>query len=585
MELTWDLTKFYKTKADYYKDFEKFKALCATEQNFKGKLGTRQGLLDYYKLQDKIGLMCDKLAMYLHFAGDIDGSDAEILEMQQELDNFLNNYEQSTLFASQEIKKIPASILQAWSREKEFKNYSLTLKHLAENKKHILSEPQEKLLTQMSNVYNADEVFNTLNDVDIKFGKVKDENGNSVEMTHGNMGVLASSYIRSVRKPAEAAMLKPYKDFNQTIAANFISFLKYCHFTATASKYKNTLQAKAKRDYLPETLPSKVVKNVTEYLPLLHKYFSWRKKYMGIKDFEVCDAVCEMYGSNVSPKYTMESCIDTLKEALSPLGQDYTDMLDVAVKDGWIDSIERPNKCSGAYSAEMYSMHPFILFTFDGTADSVSALAHEFGHAMHSYYSCKAQPYATHDYGIFLAEMASTVNEILLAKYQIANAKTKEQKIDNLWRLADGFFGTVFMQTMYTEFELFAHGSVENDIPLTYKKLNDCFDDLHKKYFGKEVKINQYRKYHWCRVPHFYRPFYVYKYATGYIVACAIVQKVLSDPSFANVYKTKFLSAGSRCEPCDVLKDIGIDIMDKNTYKAAFTLLEDVVDQLQKLTD
>ena len=584
MQLTWQLEELYKTKQDYYKAFEKFKNLCQTELQFKGKLTTRQGQLEYYKLLDIIGQAQDKLEMYLFLAGDLDGSDAEILEMQQELDNYLNAHEQKTLFAAQELKKISAKTLQQWSGEKEFKNYKMQLLHLAQEKKHILSAPQEKLLTQMAQVYNADEVFNTLNDVDIKMGKIKDENGKVVQITQGNYVLYTHGNNRRVRQNALKALFEPFRQHNQTIAANFIGFLKYCNFVSKASKYKNTLGMQLESSHLPQNLPQNVVKNVDKFIPLLHSYFDWRKKFMGIDKFAVGDTTCELFDSTISSNYSLEQGLQLIKKALSPLGEDYVAMLDVAASEHWIDSIERPNKRSGAYSAGLFGSHPYILATYKGTADCVSTIAHEFGHAMHTYYSDKKQPYATHDYDIFVAEIASTVNEILLDKYQIASAKNKNEKIDRLSKFVDGFLSTVFMQTMYTEFELFAHGAADRDEPLTYKKLNDCFDNLFKKYYGKGVIVEDYRKYHWSRVPHFYRPFYVYKYATGYIAACAIVQNITTNPNFASVYKTKFLSAGSSQEPCDILASIGIDILDPKTYQAGFSLMQDAIDQLKELS-
>lgn len=583
MNLTWDLSQMYQSKEAYDADLEEYKHLCAKELEFKGKLGEERRLLEYFKLQDQIDMLGEKLYAYNMFSIDLDGSDHVALERQAALENLENAQLQKTLFVDQEMKKIPSAQFIAWSQKPAFANYRLGMQHFAEDKKHILPEAQEKLLAKASEAFDANGVFDALNNVEIKYGKIKDESGNIVQLTKGNCCKYMTSCHRPTRLAATKACIKPYREHNQTIAANFISHLKYCNFVSTSSKYKNTIEQSTLGSHLPKALPKLVVKNVTSYIPLLHKYFDWRKKFMGLRTLDICDTTCELFDQKIAKTYSMPQAIPEIKAALAPLGQAYTNMLDVAANEHWIDAIERPNKQSGAYNMGIYGQHPYILMTFDGTSDSVSTLAHEFGHAMHTYYSNAAQPFATAEYGIFLAEIASTVNEILLAKYQIDHAQTREQKIEGLWHLIDGFFGTVFVQTQYTEFELYAHGAVEKGEPLTYKKLNDCFYGLVKKYYGKDIKGAQSRQYHWSRVPHFYRPFYVFKYATGFISACAIAQKVLTVPGFADTYITKFLSAGSSREACDILKGVGVDILDKSTYATAFEMLEDSINQLEQL--
>ncbi len=584
MKLEWDLSQFYASQAEYDAAFAEYEKLCEQELLFKGKLGTKDGLLEYFKFSDKKSNIFEKLYVFSMLSEDLDASDAKVIEQKAKLTALEHKYDLLTLFVSQELKKIPSKTLMEYSKLPEFANYNLLLKHMAQNKKHILSAPQEKLLTEVGDAIDTNKLYNTLDSVEIKYGKVKDEDGKLVQMTHGNRIKLCTSHIKRVRKSAYKASMEPYKKLNQTIAVNYISHLKWNKVYATTSRYKNTLDMCTKSSYLPDNLPRKVVKNINEFLPLAHRYYAWRKKFMKLDKMENVDCTCNLFDQNVSPKIPLKEGIELVQKALAPLGKDYTDMLKTAVSEKWIDATERENKRSGAYSMGIYAIHPFILMTYDETQDSVSTLAHEFGHSMHSYYSNKTQPYAKADYDIFVAEIASTVNEVLLAKYNIDHAKTVEQKIDCLSELVNHFISTAYTQSLYTEFELFVHDTVNNEQPLTYKMLNDFYYNASKKYFGSGVHVLPEMQYHWSRIPHFYSCFYVYKYTTGFIAACAIAQKLLQDPSYKDVYKTKFLSAGCSKEPCDILKDVGVDILSKDTYAAAFSLMESCITQLENLT-
>ena len=334
---------------------------------------------------------------------------------------------------------------------------------------------------------------------------------------------------------------------------------------------------------LPRNLPRIVVKNINKYLPNLHRYYSWRKKFMKLDKFESCDLFCNLFKKSITKEFSFEECKNILKEALLPLGHDYIDMIDNAIKNKWIDSRYLPNKQSGAYQLACYGVHPYILLTYDNTFNSVSTFAHEFGHSMHSYYSEKGQPYSKCDYEIFVAEVASTVNEILLSYYMINNAETKEEKINYLAEFLGKFIATVFTQTEYTEFELFVHDKIDKSEPLTYNMLNDYYYGLQKKYCGKDVKVIEDSKYHWSRIPHFYSDFYVFQYATSFLASCAIAEKLLTNKEYNKTYR-KFLSAGSSKKPCEILKDAGVDILDIKTYENAFKLFDKYVKELEDLT-
>ena len=580
MKLSWDLSQIYATQQDYLSDKQKLKELGNKLVLFKGKLNNKKDLLNYFVVNEEFSKIEEKLVSYLFFTKSLDGSNIFAIEELSELEIYLQELNNKTVFISQELKKIPNKSLQEFAKLPEFKDYDLDLLDIIKDKKHTLPESQEKLMIGASFANNNSELFDCLNNVEIKYGKTIDEQGKIVTLNKSNSRVLTSSHIKKVRLYAYVRILRAYKAVNQTIASNYISHLKYSNFVAKTYKYKNTLDLCLNDADLPNNLPQSVVKNVTNYLPLLHSYYAWRKQFMGLKHIDSNDLSCNLFDRTVNKEYTLQEGVSIIKEALQVLGPDYINLLDKAIENKWIDSEFAPNKESGAYSSSLYGVHPFILLTYDKTQDSVSTLAHELGHAMHSYYSEKAQPYAKHNYEIFVAEVASTVNEVLLANYFINNAKNNKEKIAFITDFLNTFVATVFTQTQYTEFELFAHNAVDKGEPLSYKKLNDCYLQLQKKYCGKNVLIVSDSQYHWSRVPHFYRSFYVFKYATGFISACAIAQKLLTDKNYLPKYK-EFLSAGGSKKPCDILKLADVDILDSKTYKQAFKLFDNYLNILK----
>lgn len=581
MELRWNLSELYSDTLQLQQDINKLKELSNKVIETKGTLSTKQGLLTFYNIAQDFAFIEEKIATYLFLRKSLNGADVFALEKLEELENFLQQHSLKTTFSLQEIKKIPNRTLLEWAKLPEFKSYDSSLKDIVKTKRHTLPESQEKLMIGASYTASHRELMDCLDNVEIKYGKTKDEQGKIVNLTNQITHILSSSHIKDVRRGAISKVYKAYKALNQTISTNFISHLKYSSFIAKTYKYKNTLDMCLKSEDLPNNLPQTVVKNINSNLDLLHEYYAWRKQFMKLDNFESCDIFCKLYDNNVvNQKYKLPEAIDIIKQALSPLGAEYTSMLDIAVKDNWIDSVYLPTKDTGAYCLCLYGMHPYILLTYDETENSVTTLAHEFGHAMNAYYSHKTQPYTKCDNEIFLAEIASTVNEILLADYFISTAKNHKEKIIHITNFLNTFIATVFTQTEYTEFELYVHDCIDKGEPLNYKKLNDFYLALQKKYCGKHVKVMQLSQYHWSRIPHFYRDFYVFKYVTGFISACAIVNKLKQDKNYKDTY-IQFLSAGSSDYPCDILKMAQVDILDTNTYKQAFNLFKEYLNILQ----
>ncbi len=581
-ELTWDLTELYKTHQQVDDDLKIIVGLANNIKATKKSLNSKEGLLNYLKLSEQFSKLMDKLECYLFLSKSLDGSDVYVIEKLSELENFYEKFSDDTTFVMQELKKISSNDLMQWSKLPEFKNYDNFLMDIIKVKKHTLSEKEEKIMSAASFTTCQSEIFDNLDNVELKFGKITDENGNRVELTNANYSKYAKSTNKNVRKSAVKNMLSAYKAVNQTLSTNYLSYVKYKNFVAKTYKYKNTLDMCLQNEDLPNGIPQAVVKNVTEHLTSLHDYYLWRKNFMQLPKFESCDIGCDLFDKSIAKEYTLSEGIDLIKKALSPLGKDYTDMLDYAAKNNWIDSKERPNKDSGAYQLGLYGYHPYILLSYNQSFSSVNTLAHEFGHAMNSYYSENSQPYSKHSNCIFLAEIASTVNEILLSDYNIRHAKTSQEKINYITKFLNNFIGSVFVQTQYTEFELFAHDCIDKGEPLSYKKLNDFYCLLNKKYLGKHVILMPERNYHWSVVPHFYSAFYVYKYVTGFISACAIAQKILADKSYVETYK-QFLGLGSSKKPCDALKLAGVDILSKTAYDNAFKIFDSYLQELKNL--
>ncbi len=582
MELKWDLTQIYKTRQDFDSDFEKLKKLSDRVLNFRNKLNNKDSLLEYFVLSEEIALIRDKMTSYLFLIKSLDGSDVFALEKLSLVENFFEKQSLKTTFVMQEIKKISNNQLLEWASLPEFAKYNNDLKDIIKIKAHTLPTSQEKLMIGSSYAFSASDVFDCIDNVEINYGKTKDETGKVVKLTNANLHVLATSSNKEVRKNAISKVFKAYKALNQTISANFISHLKYSNFVAKTYKYKNTLDMCLKNDDLPRELPQKVVKYINEYLPLLHKYYLWRKQFMKLEKFESCDLSCNLFSKQIQKEYSLEEGIEIVKESVKPIGEEYAQMVDFAVENKWIDSAFLPNKDSGAYSLSLFGVHPFVLMTYDNTQNSVSTLAHELGHAINGYYTHKSQPYTKSDNPIFVAEVASTVNEILVADYFINNSKTKQEKIANITQFLGTFIATVFTQTEYTEFELFVHNCIDHGTPLNYKSMNDYYLKLQNKYCGKDVSVLPISQYHWSRIPHFYSNFYVFKYVTGFISACAIVQKLKTQKDYNKKY-IRFLQAGSSIDPCDILKIADVDILQKATFDESFKLFENYLDQLTEL--
>lgn len=579
MECKWNLSQLFESETEFDKSFEKYKEDAKQVLTFKGKLGRAEQVVSYLKLSEKLSIERKRLSAYLFLRQSLNGKDDWANEKSSEFENFCEEFARQKIFVWQELEKNPMKVLESWKKLPEFADYDVWVDDVIKSKKHHIPATQEKLMLGVSAAEASDKLFDVLNDIELKFGKIKNENGKLVKLTHGNYFRYARSQNREIRKQAVSRCNKVYAQFNQTIAVNYVSHLKFAEFYAKTYKYKSTLDHCLEASDLPAKLPQKVVEYVENNLGLLHRYYGWRKRFMHLDKIYRYDLNCDVV-PKVDKYFSLEQAFEIIKQALLPLGEEYVHHLDKAVADGWFDTRIMPAKTSGGYCYDVNGVHPFILTSFNETKECVSTLAHEFGHAMHSFYANKAQPLFKADYGIFVAEIASTVNEVLLAKYFIENAKTKQEKISHISNFLTTFVGTVFTQTKFTEFELFVHDRVHKNLPLTYKNMNEFYVNISNKYFGDSVEHAK-SDVGWSMIPHFYSDFYVFKYVTGFISACAIAEKLLSDKNYVKQY-IKFLSGGCSKKPCELLADAGVDILDKKTFDSAFKLFENYLNILEE---
>lgn len=584
VKYTWDLSKFYKSNEEWYADFEKVKTYVGKFIKFKGKLNDTKQLISYLNLCKEYDLLVNRLYMYCSNSLNIELSNKVFNEMTNQITTISTQIDAEDSFSEPELLSYSEEYLKGLADIPELKNYKVYFENLLRDKKHVLSEKEEKLLSGVcAFAGDSSDVFESLTNVDFKFDDILDKNGNSHELTDANYPVHLKSPDRVLRKNAFETFFNKYKSFNNTIATNYISNLKADNFFSTARNFNNTFEAALYSTNISKELYAKLKEQVNKNIYLNEEYYKLRKKALGLDCLTYYDLNVSMC-NDYDRKFTFDEAKEIVLEALKPLGEDYVNNVKLAFSERWIDVYPTKDKRGGGYQSDMYGISPVILLNFVGTVNDVFTLAHELGHAMHSCKSHKAQPYETADYTIFLAEIASTFNEVLLNKYFLDNAKTEQEKLYFLDKYFQLFNGTVFRQMQYSEFEEFAHSLVANNEPISKEILNDYYFELNAKYSGGVVN-DELKKYHWSIVPHFYSSFYVYKYATGLISAVSLAKKVLTGKSEELENYFKFLSAGGSDFSTNILKSAGVDLETNEPYELAFKELETIVQQIKEIVN
>ncbi len=573
---------------DIYPSIEKWNEDFSAIENkidfseFKNKLGDADAFLACMKKQEALGRVLEKLSVYAMMLRDKDTADSTADALNGRVMNLAVKFSAETAFVTPELTALDESVLLSYVENPKLKDYDYSLKGLIKEKKHVLSENEEKLLALSGEALSSfREIFTKIDNADLPLKTIK-HNGESIPLSHGTYGMIMHSDDRALRRKAFKSYYGSYISLMNTISATYVGSVKKDVFTARAKKYDGALDMALCGEDVGRNVYDNLIESVTEALPTLHDYMREKKKLLGYNRMHMYDVYVPVT-ENAELKLEYEQAYQLVIEGLAPLGKDYQDLLKKAFDERWLDVYETKNKRSGAYSVAVYDTHPYVLLNYQKTTHDVFTIAHEMGHSIHSYFSNRTQPYYKADYRIFVAEVASTVNEVLLLKHLLKTANDDKLKKYLLSYLMEMIRTTLFRQTMFSEFEEYAHASVEKGEPLTKDGMCAKYAELNEKYYGDAVEKGGDIKYEWARIPHFYRAFYVYKYATGIVSALAIAHRILTEGQPAIDDYFKFLSSGGSDSPVELLKIAGVDLNDKKPFTSAFNTFKSCLDEFKAL--
>jgi len=583
-DMTWDLKAIYSTPEDWEKDFASIPALVDKFMTFKGKLAdSAESLRKAIETEDAMERLAEKVYVYAHLRSDEDTSDSANRSRVDRAQSLFAEISGKTAWFDPEIMAIPKKKMDELLAAPILSFYKRSLEELLRSRPHTLSEKEERILGMSSDVMGtASKTFSILNNADMRFPKITDEEGNRVELTHGNYIKFLESPKRRVRKKAFRGMYTTYTKLRNTFATTLDGTVKRHVLSAKLRNYPSALNAALFSDNIPEEVYMELIQAVHDKLPALHKYMQLRCDVLDLEQIDMYDVFTPLV-PECKVEVTWEKAKEMVKEAFKPLGKEYCENLNQAFEQRWVDVLENRGKRSGAYSSGCYDSYPYLLLNFHGTLNDVFTLAHELGHSMHSFYSHKEQEYHYADYQIFVAEVASTTNELLLHDYLMKNTDDDNVKAYLLCHLLDQLRGTIYRQTQFAEFELWMHQQSEKSIPLNADMLSKKYFELNAEYYGESVKANQRIEMEWARIPHFYYNFYVYKYATGISAAVELSRNILSGDEQKIKNYFGFLKAGGSKDVLDIMKDAGVDLSTPEPVHVALDLFNDTVDQLKKL--
>ncbi|HPT77695.1 MAG TPA: oligoendopeptidase F [Candidatus Atribacteria bacterium] len=584
-DLKWRLEDIYSTQAAWEEDFRQVKDMLPRISSVRGTLGQsgdslKQGLDLVARGAQKV----EKLFVYARMKKDEDNGNSEAQALEERAQALMVEYESAVSFVVPEILSIPQETLDKYLAEnKGLEEYDHYLRDISRRRVHTLSASEEMILAMAGEVAAAPgNIYTMLNNADMRFPTIRDENGNEVELTKGSYIQFMESRDRRVRQDAFRALYSTYRKQINTIASTLSSSIKKDIFYARVRKYNTDLEASLDDENVPVAVYDNLIETVHSHLPAMYKYVSLRKRALGVDELHMYDVYVPIV-KDVEMKIPYSEAKEIVAEGLKPLGDDYIAILREGYQNGWIDVVENEGKTGGAYSWGCYDTHPYVLLNHHDNVDSTFTLAHEMGHAIHSYLSNKNQPYMKAEYKIFVAEVASTLNEILLTEHLLATLKDPRQKAYIINHYLEQFRGTVYRQTMFAEFEKLVHGMAEAGKPLTAETFTSVYRDLNAKYFGSEMVIDEEIGLEWARIPHFYRSFYVYKYATGFCAAAALAGRILKEGKPAVERYIRFLSSGGSDYPVNLLKAAGVDMTTSEPVSEALKAFSDMVDRLESL--
>ena len=541
------------------------------------------------KLSDELNQLLEKVYVYANQRLHENTDNSTYQNLASQAQGLLVELSESLSFVEPELMELPDGIIETFLDEnEELLVYRQYFENIIRQKKHVLPTEQERLLAAMGEVAESPkDIFSMFNNADIRFPEITGEDGHLVQVTHGRYMSLMQSRNRQARKDAFEAMYGVYGDWRNTLAAMYRANVKQEAFLAKAHKYTSDLEAALDGSHIPVKVYEQLIEAVHESMPLMYRYMKLRKKLLGVEELHMYDLYVPVIEQDHS-EIPFEQAKKTVLEGLAPMGEEYLHLLREGFDHGWIDVYENQGKRTGAYSWGAYGTHPYVLLNYQGTLHDVFTLAHEMGHALHSWYSDEHQPYIYAGYRIFVAEVASTCNEALLIHYLMEQSKKAGDRKKTMYLMnyfLEQFRTTLFRQTMFAEFEKITHGLQEQGETLTADRLCEIYYDLNKLYFGEEICVDQEIAMEWARIPHFYTPFYVYQYATGFSAAIALSKQILEQGAPAVERYKKFLKGGSSMYPLELLKMAGVDMEQKAPVQDALAVFAQYLDEMERLAD
>lgn len=585
-ELTWKLEDIFESNDVWEQEFKEVAALAEKAGSYQGKLQEgAEALYEVLVYKDELLQRLQKLYTYSHMRYDQDTTNSTYQAMDSRIKSLYAKVSTGLSFLTPEILALDEAVLNNYIDSYEgLQLYKHALEELNSVRPHVLPAEQEALLAQLSEVVSSSsDTFGMLNNADLEFPEIENEDGEKVQITHGNYSRFLESSDRRVREDAFKAVYATYGKFRNTFASTLSGNIKRDNVNARIRKYESARQAALSDDHIPESVYDNLVETVNNNLHLLHRYAALRKEVLGLDQVHMYDMYTPLV-KEVKMEIPYEKATQTMLAGLSALGEEYTGIVEKGINSRWVDVKENKGKRSGAYSSGAYGTNPYILMNWQDNVDNLFTLAHEFGHSVHSYYTRASQPYVYGDYSIFVAEVASTTNEALLNEYMVKTTEDDQERIYLLNHWLDGFRGTVFRQTMFAEFEHLIHQMDQNGEALTADRLTEVYYGLNKKYFGEEVAVDEEIGMEWARIPHFYYNYYVFQYATGLSAATALSKGILEEGQPAvDRYINEFLKAGSSDYPIEVLKKAGVDMTSPEPVAEACKVFEEKLNELEKL--
>lgn len=581
---TWKMEDMFISDEAWEKDFEKVTKMIPHYSDFSGEVSKdKEKLIEYFNFNDEINLLVERLYVYSNQKYHQDMAEAKYQAYSGKAQKLAVDIGSASAFFEPEILEMEEDTLLSWMQDDRLADYRRYVGEILRGKAHTLDKKTEEILAKSRKMaVAADNIYSMYNGADIDFPVVKGSDNKEIKITHGNYVPILAGEDRELRKNAFKALYDTYGKMKNTIAATFNANVEQACFYADVRNYPSSLAMHLDGSNIPVSVYDNLIDVVHENMGLMHRYVKLRKKILGVDELHMYDVYAPI-AKAPKDKIPFEKAKEMVLEALKPMGEDYLSKLKEGFNNRWIDVYENEGKRSGAYSWGAYGTHPYVLLNYQGTLDDVFTLAHEMGHALHSYYSDTTQPYINAGYRIFVAEVASTCNESLLIHHLLKNTDDRDTKAYLINHFLEQFKGTLYRQTMFAEFEKITHHMVEQGETLTSDLLCETYLNLNKEYFGEEMVSDDEIALEWARIPHFYNPFYVYQYATGISAAIALSKKIMNEGESAVKNYMKFLTGGGSKDPIDLLKMAGVNMAEKEPVQQALNLFGDLLDQMEEI--